>query len=84
MTLSIFLLCLWVLLAFVMAAIPSKDNHWRCAYVLMALGVPLLVFLVWENGPVMGLVGLAIGCSVFRWPVRYLWRWLRKKVKPEP
>lgn len=84
MTVSVLLLCSWVCLAFVMAAIPSNDNHWRRAYVLMALGVPLLIFLVWENGPLMGLIGLAIGCSVFRWPVLYLWQWVRKKLKREP
>ncbi|MEO0929933.1 MAG: DUF2484 family protein, partial [Pseudomonadota bacterium] len=48
MSLSLFLLCLWVVIAFVMAAIPSDDNHWRRAYVLIALGLPLLAFLIWE------------------------------------
>ncbi|WP_341365570.1 DUF2484 family protein [Yoonia sp. BS5-3] len=80
MTLSVLLLCLWVLLAFVMAAIPSNDNHWRRAYVLMALGAPLLVFLIWEGGVWMGLVGVAVACSVFRWPVYYLLRRLRRLI----
>lgn len=84
MTLSVLLLCLWVLLAFVMAAIPSTDNHWRRAYVLMALGAPLLIFLIWEGGVLMGLVGVAVAVSVFRWPVVYLWRKLRRALRREP
>lgn len=81
MTMSLILLCLWVLLAFVMAAIPSNDNHWRRAYVLMALGVPLLGFLIWENGFLIGMIGLFIGCAVFRWPLLHLWRRVRAWMK---
>ncbi|MEL6683382.1 MAG: DUF2484 family protein [Pseudomonadota bacterium] len=79
MSASLFLLCLWVVLAFVMAIIPSKDNHWRRAYVLMALGVPLLLFLIWDGGIWYGLLGLITGGLVLRWPVRYLWRWIKQK-----
>ncbi len=74
------LICLWVVLAFVMAAFPSNDNHWRRAYVLIAVGVPLLIWITWASGPQMGVFGLIIGCLVLRWPVRFLWRWLRARV----
>lgn len=74
------LICLWVVLAFVLAAFPSNDNHWRRAYVLMAVGLPLLVWLFWAEGLWMGLVGLLVGGMVLRWPVYFLWRWLRQRL----
>jgi len=80
MTDSWVLICLWVVLAFVMAAFPSSDNHWRRAYILMALGVPLLVWVTWQDGVIMGAIGLAVGGLILRWPVRYLWRWLKQKL----
>lgn len=65
---------LWVVLAFVMAAIPSNDKHWRRAYVLIAIGVPLLIWIVWQHGILIGLFGLTVGGLVLRWPVYFLWR----------
>lgn len=75
----IILIGLWVVLAFVMAAFPSTDNHWRRAYVLIGIGVPLLIWITWEHGILMGLVGLVAGCSVLRWPVYFLWRWIKQR-----
>ena len=49
MNLSLIALFFWLLVANVAAMVPSKDNHWRLAYRLMALGVPLLGWLLWEN-----------------------------------
>ncbi|MDP5083929.1 MAG: DUF2484 family protein [Yoonia sp.] len=74
------LIGLWVLVAFVMAAFPSNDNHWRRAYVLMGIGAPLLVWITWQYGIVMGLLGVVVGGLVLRWPVYFLWRWIRGKV----
>ncbi|MGY3439473.1 MULTISPECIES: DUF2484 family protein [unclassified Marinovum] len=83
MTLSLTLACLWALAANVLAAMPSNDNHWRRAYVLIALGVPLLGYVTFENGPWVGLFVLAAGMSVLRWPVIYLSRWMRRQVGQE-
>ena len=80
MTVSMLLICLWVVLAFVMAAIPSTAHHWRRAYVLIGIGIPKLVWITWQDGILIGLIGLIVGCSVLRWPVRYLWRWIKQKV----
>ncbi|MEO1640409.1 MAG: DUF2484 family protein [Pseudomonadota bacterium] len=80
MALATVLMGLWVLLAFIMAAIPSNDNHWRRAYLLMAIGIPLLIWVTWTEGILLGLLGLLIGCSVFRWPVYFMWQWIKKKV----
>lgn len=77
MNLSLILVFLWGILANVAAMVPSQDNHWRRAYVLIAIGIPLLGFVTYQNGPWVGLVVLAAGMSVLRWPVIYLGRWLR-------
>ena len=69
----------WLVSANVLAMIPSKDNLWFRAYVLMAVGVPILGWVTYENGPLIGLVVLAAGVSVLRWPVIYLTRWIKRQ-----
>ncbi|MDQ2091573.1 DUF2484 family protein [Marimonas arenosa] len=76
---SLIALFVWLLTANVLAMIPSKDNHWRRAYGLIGLGVPLLVWVFWENPVWVGLLALLAGMSVLRWPVIYLGRWVRRK-----
>ena len=68
---------LWLVIANVLGMVPSKDDHWRRAYILVAIGVPLLGWVTIENGPWIALVFLAAGMSVLRWPVLYLSRWVR-------
>lgn len=73
---SIILACLWAIAANVIAMMPSKDNHWSNAYVLITIGIPILGYVTWENGAWVGLLVLAAGASVLRWPVIYLGRWI--------
>lgn len=73
------LIGLWVVLAFVLSAIPSSDNHWRRAYVLIAVGVPLLVWIMWQDGFLMGAIALIVGASVLRWPVYFFWQRLKDR-----
>jgi hypothetical protein len=73
---------LWLVLANVIAMFPSRDHHWRAAYGLIALGIPLLGWVTYVDGPLWGLLLLAAGASVLRWPLVHLWRWARPK-KPE-
>lgn len=80
MSLSLALICLWVVAVFLLSALPSKDKHWRLAYVLIGTGIPLLIWITWRDGPLMGLLGLSVGCLILRWPVRFLWRWVRGKL----
>ncbi|WP_120635985.1 DUF2484 family protein [Ruegeria sp. EL01] len=74
---SLALAALWGLAANVLAMLPSKDNHWARAYFLIAVGIPIVGYVTYENGPWIGLLVLAAGMSVLRWPVIYLGRWLR-------
>ncbi|WP_264213016.1 DUF2484 family protein [Leisingera thetidis] len=80
MTLSLTLAAVWALAANVLALIPSRDNHWTRAYVLIAFGIPLLGYVTYENGPWWGLAVLLGGMSVLRWPVIYLGRRIRRAV----
>lgn len=78
MTLSLILASFWAVIANVLAMTPSRDYHWRSAYVLIAFGIPIVGFVVVQHGPWIGLLVLVGGCSVLRWPVIYLGRWLRR------
>ena len=69
---------LWLVVANVIAMFPSRDRHWRAAYVLIAVGIPLLGWLTRVEGPIVGLIFLAGGASVLRWPLIHFWRWLRR------
>lgn len=77
MNLSLVLAALWALAANVLAMLPSNDNHWRRAYILIAIGIPILGYVTYQNGPWIGLLVLAAGMSVLRWPVYYLMRWVK-------
>ena len=68
---------LWLIAANVIAVLPSHDHHWRNAYRLIGVGIPILGWITWVSGPLLGLLFLAGGASVLRWPVYFLWKWLR-------
>jgi hypothetical protein len=72
--------CLWLVVANLVAMFPSRDNHWKVAYSLIVVGVPLLGWLTVQNGPWVALVFLAAGASVLRWPLFYLTRWIRMRI----
>ena len=81
MTLSLVLVCLWAITANLLAMLPSKDNHWRRAYGLIVVGIPLLGFVTYQNGPWVGLLLLIAGMSVLRWPVIHLTRRARGELQ---
>lgn len=84
MTPSLVTALLWLVLANVLALIPSRDSHWTRAYILIAAGIPLVGWVTWENGPVIGLLCLGAGMSVLRWPVFFLLRWFRRSLHGAP
>lgn len=79
MTLSLTFAALWALIANILAMTPSKDHHWRNAYGLIAIGIPIVGFVTWQHGPWIGMLVLAAGMSVLRWPVIYLGRWIKHR-----
>ncbi len=84
MSLSLVLAMVWIVLANLIAMLPSRRNHWPAAYVLIALGIPLLGYVTYENGPLVGLLALMAGASILRWPLIYLWRWLGRTQDRDP
>lgn len=80
MSLSLILACLWAVIANVLAMMPSRDNHWSNAYVLIAIGIPIIGFVTWQHGPWVGLLVMVAGMSILRWPVIYLSRWIKGRL----
>lgn len=76
MTQSLIAACLWALIATAVAVGPRRF-HWRAAWALIGAGVPIVGWVTYENGPIVGLLVLAGGLSVLRWPVKYLLAALR-------
>jgi hypothetical protein len=77
MSLSLILACVWGLVANLIAMLPSRDNHWTYAYILIACGIPIVGFVTWQHGPGVGIFVMVAGMSVLRWPVIYLTRWVK-------
>lgn len=78
MSTSLILALAWLVLANVIGMFPSRKNHWPAAYALIAIGIPILGYVIYQNGPFVGLLALIGGASILRWPLIYLWRWLRR------
>ncbi|MCB2109770.1 MAG: DUF2484 family protein [Defluviimonas sp.] len=79
MTISLVLACLWVVAATILALLPSRSGHWRSAYALVVLGIPILGWVTYQHGPWVGLLALAGGASILRWPLIRLWGRIRGK-----
>jgi len=75
MSSSLTAVCIWVIVAGVISMLPSKRAHWPAAYVLIAVGIPILAYVFYQMGPLWGLGTLVVGMMVLRWPVIYLVRW---------
>lgn len=80
MSLSVIAALLWMVVVNLRAMFPSKDNHWKFAYDMIAVGVPILIWVLMDHGPLLAGVLLLGAMWVMRWPVIYLSRWLRRKV----
>lgn len=80
MSLSLICALGWLVLANVVGLIPSRRRHWPQAYGLIAIGLPILAWVGWENGVIIGFIVLAMAMSILRWPVRYLLRWMRRVI----
>lgn len=75
----------WLVTANVIGMFPSpKRKHWPAAYALMTVGFPLLIWLVREDGWFAGAVFLVAAASILRWPVRFLFRWIKRVLQRRP
>lgn len=72
---------IWLIVANLIAMFPSKDYHWSNAYKLIAVGLPILIWVVWTNGWIWAMLFVTAAASVLRWPVIYLWRWAQKMAR---
>ena len=84
MNLSLIAAFSWLIVTNVTGMFPSRHKHWPQAYLLIALGLPILAWVVWENGPWIGLAVFLGACSMLRWPVRYLLRWCLAPFRRKP
>lgn len=84
MGLALILACLWAVVANLAAMLPSRRNHWPAAFVLIATGVPILGYVTYQNGPWIGLIVLAVGASMLRWPILRAGRWLGSRLRRRP
>ena len=67
MPISLLVAGLWLLLAWGAKGAPSRIR-WAVALVMTATGIPLLGFVTMDAGPIAGLVCLALGALLIRWP----------------
>jgi hypothetical protein len=81
--LSITLACLWVLIATAIALTRCR-YHWPAAYALIASGIPIVGYVTFQDGPVLGMIVLGCGASMLRWPVRFATRWLVRRMRGRP
>ena len=79
MNISLVLACFWALVTNVLAMTPRKIYDWRHAHILIGIGIPLLGFVTFENGPSIGLVVLIAAMSMLLWPFIYLSRRIKSR-----
>ena len=77
MNVSFSLIFLWAIAANLLGMLPSRDRHRKAAAALIATGLPILGYVTWRDGPLIGLMALAAGMWMLRWPVMMAWRRLR-------
>ena len=68
MPLAALLSCVWILAACAAGMAPQRF-HWPAAWVLIGTGIPLLGLVTLTMGPVWGLIAMAAGASILRWPI---------------
>ncbi|MDC0736933.1 DUF2484 family protein [Cognatishimia sp. SS12] len=80
MSSSVIAAMIWMVVTNLRGMFPSSDNHWRFAYLMIALGVPILIWLFIDHGIWLALLFLLGAMWILRWPVIYLGRWLKKVI----
>ena len=78
-TASLTLACIWAFVASA-AALTPRRQHRHAAVGMIATSIPLLGWVTFQNGPLWGLLALALGSALLSWPVVHLLRRLRRGV----
>ena len=73
MSLPLLLGCAWILLASVVATLPMR-RQFPPGIILLVLAPVLLGWIAWEHGVWIFGIGLFAFISMFRHPLRYLFR----------
>lgn len=71
MSYAILAACLWAVLAICLTGLRRLGS--ARIYALIALGVPITGWVVMSHGPWIGLLVLALGAALLRWPLSALW-----------
>ncbi|MBR9843479.1 MAG: DUF2484 family protein [Rhodobacteraceae bacterium] len=78
---SLILGCLWVFTSAIVAMLPMRRQY--APGIALLFAAPALIGVIWwEHGVWVGLAALFAFVSMFRNPLRYLWKRLRGE-KPE-
>jgi hypothetical protein len=76
MSLSMILGCVWVLAATIVALLPMRRQYVPGVTLLAAAPV-LIVFIGWQHGIWLALIGVLAFLSMFRNPLIYFWKRFR-------
>ncbi|WP_435229720.1 DUF2484 family protein [Pseudopelagicola sp. nBUS_20] len=80
MSLSLVFALFWLLLVNLDAIFVSADHHWRFTFVMIAVGVPILIGVLYEDGGWMALLVLISAAWLMRWSALHLARWIKRRV----
>lgn len=81
MPISLVLACLWAVLACLIGMGPQRF-HWPAAWALILTGIPILGYVTLQTGPIGGLICLAAGASILRWPLMRAGQRIRQAFAP--
>jgi len=71
---------IWLIAANVLGMLPSRDQHWSNAYRLIAVGLPILIWIAVAKGLVWAALFFLAAASVLRWPLVHVWRWIKTRL----
>ncbi len=68
MSAALTLACLWAVAAGIAGMMPQRF-HWPAAFALIGTGIPMVGYVTWTHGGVVGILVLIGGASMLRWPI---------------
>ena len=80
---SLIVACLWVLLATIVAFLPMSRQY-TPAMTLLAAAPVIIIWIGYDYGWWVAALGTAAFVSMFRYPLRHIWRRLKGKISKVP